>query len=712
MTIKIHLVAILFAISSSALSGYCQDQDSISKYDIEEIVVSAFRTRSNFNDLPHSIQVLLKKDIESIPSENLSDLLKKTSGIDVIEYPGLQSNIGMRGYSPTAHGYTYTMVLINGMPVGTNNIASLDLQMADQVEILKGPFSAFFGSGAMAGIVNIVTPLSKGKIKGSAGLALGSYGTGQAKVRAGGSLGKKMSFDIYAKAMSQQNNFKTGRRNLLKMTDSEKEVMDPLSYNQTFENTSYEKYNAGLRFGWDLNNNWQINLYEDMFMAKDVLMHGTFWGIYGQQQKDLQRMSHNMVLTGQSGRHSLRFSPYFISDKETYFSDLSDDRYTISVNHTNTYGFIMQDEISLGSHSVLFGIDNKSIKYQSMQWSGAETRTAPYQPNHTNISTGTFFQFKMNLLDNKLNLSTGVRYDYIQFKVSDTDYMIASQASEVHHTLNPNLGVQYSILPGLKIHASTGTAFLAPDAFKKTGSYSYTSSYGTSTYKGNPDLKPETSLSADLGLALIKREIGLSADITLFANSHKDMIVFDYSSPDTTTFMNSDNARMNGLEGNLAFDFGVFADYRYSLKLYAGLTHLLKAEVQIDTIVSDMNYVRGNNAAFGIEFRNFKGFAARINARYIGHRLEDNWLYAYDYNTWQKIPYTTASGEPIRQGLINEPILEHPDFMVIDLSCSYTFKNRFKFGLQIQNLADENYTEKDTYYMPGRMITGSFTYQF
>ncbi|MEA1876576.1 MAG: TonB-dependent receptor [Bacteroidota bacterium] len=709
---KIHLFAVLLAITANTLTGYCQDQDSISKYDLEEIVVSAFRTRSNFNDLPHSIQVLLKKDIESIPSENLSDLLKKTSGIDVIEYPGLQSNIGMRGYSPTAHGYTYTMVLINGMPVGTNNISTLDLQMADQVEILKGPFSAFFGSGAMAGIINVVTPVSKGKIKGSAGLSLGSYGASQAKAKAGGSLGEKLSFDFYAKAMNQRNDYKTGKRNLLNMTESEKEIMDPLSYNQIAQNTSYDKYNAGLRLGWKLNKNWEIQLYEDMFMAKDVLMHGTFWGIYGQQQKDLQRLSHNLVLTGQSGKHSLRFSPYFISDEETYFSDLSDDRYTTSVNHTNTYGFIMQDEFTLGNHSVLFGIDNKSYNYQSMIWSGAEIRAVPYFPNHNNMSTGSFIQLKMNLLDNKLNLSTGARYDYIQFKVYDTDYMEANQASEVHNTLNPNLGIQYSILPGLKIHASTGTAFLAPDAFKKTGSYVYTSSYGSRIYKGNADLKPESSLSADLGIAMNKKDLGLSADITWFTNTHRDMIVFDYSSPDTTTFMNSDNAQMNGLEGNFAFDFGVFADYRYSLKLYAGFTHLTKAEVIIDTVVSDMNYVRRNNASFGIEFRNFKGFSARINARYIGRRLEDNWLYAYDYSTWQKIPYTTASGEPIREGLINEAILEHPDFMVIDLSCSYTFKNRFKFGLQIQNLADENYTEKDTYYMPGRMITGSFTYQF
>ncbi len=710
MTIR-HLLAstVLYSVF---LAGSCMGQDTIKKYDLKEVVVTAFRTKSNLGNLPHSIQVLKKKDIECIPSKDLGDILKKTAGMDIVEYPGLKSNIGMRGFAPDAHGSTYTMVLLNGMPVGTQNISTIDLQMAQQIEILKGPFSAFFGSGAMAGIVNIVTPVTRGKLTGNVGIVGGTYGTGQATVNMGGSLGKKLNFDLYAKGFTQQKDFKTGSRNILKMTDLEKEIMDSLSYNKPFLNSSYNKYNAGFRLGWDISKNWQVSLFEDLFLANDVLMNGTFWGIYGQQQKDLQRLSQSMIITGKEGRHSMRFSPYFINDKETYFNDLSEDHYITNVNNANTYGFIIQDEVVLDNHTLVFGIDNKSDRYTSKQWLGRSNPGAPYQPDNTNMATGAFFQYRISLLNNKLNLSTGARYDLISFKIHDTEYMDISKATEIYNTVNPNFGIQYSIIPGLKLHTSAGTAFLAPDAFKKTGTYSFTSTYGAKVYRGNPELKPESSQSVDFGLSFSKRKLGLSADITLFASNHRGMIVYDYSNHDTTTFINSDNGKMSGLEGNLAFDCGVFADYRFSLKLYTNFTHLFRAEFQTGGQISDMKYVRKNNASFGIQFENFKGFTTGLNARYIGHRLEDNWLYMFDYSTNLNVPFTTQEGFPIRQGLINTFVLEHPDFLVIDFSCSYMFMRRWKIGVEIQNLTDENYTEKDSFYMPGRMIFGNLTYQF
>lgn len=707
---KIRTFAFTAGFLAISLAGWSQEQDTIKRYDLNEVVISAFRTRSNFRDLPHSVQVLHKKDIESIPVRDLGDLLKKTAGIDVIEYQGLQSNIGMRGFTPTANGYT--LVLINGLPAGTQNVSTIDLQSAEQVEILKGPFSAFFGSGAMAGIINIVTPVSRGQLTGSAGMTFGSFGTWQARARAGGSLGGRLNFDFHAKAFTQSQDFTTGKNNILRMSDLESEVMDSLSYGQVFGNTSYRKYNTGFRIGWDISKNWQAHWREDLFLAKDVLMHGTFWGIYGQQQKDLQRLSHSLMVTGKQGSHSIRFSPYLISDRETYYSDLSDDRFTTNINLTNTYGFILQDEIVLGNHTLLFGTDNKSGRYESSLWSGRSDPGAPYQPDNSSSGTGVFMQYRANLLSNKLNFSAGVRYDLLTFRILDTEHMDLVKASDVYNTLNPNIGIQYSILPGLRIHTSAGTAFLSPDAFKKTGSYTLSSAWGTKVYRGNPELRPESSTSVDFGLSLGKREQGWSADLTWFGSTHRDMIVSDYSNWDTTSFMNTDHARMNGIEGNLAFDFGVFSDYRYSAILYARFSHLLRAEVKVDSTYGDMRYVRGTNASFGMEFRNFKGFTARLNARYIGHRFEDNWLYDYNYTTWEKVPYLTTGGLPIRPGLIDEAILEHPDFLVMDFSFSYTFRKWIRVGLEIQNLGNENYTEKDAYYMPGRMILGQVTFEF
>ena len=56
--------------------------------------------------------------------------------------------------------YVNWLVLVDGIPVGTDNISTLNLDNTTQVEVLTGPFSSFFGTNAMGGIVNMTTKRS------------------------------------------------------------------------------------------------------------------------------------------------------------------------------------------------------------------------------------------------------------------------------------------------------------------------------------------------------------------------------------------------------------------------------------------------------------------------------------------------------------------------------------------------------------------------
>ncbi len=703
----------LFLIWFIAISSvFAQQNDSIKVIDLEEVTVSAFRLESSMKELPHHVEVLQKKDIQQIPSESVTDLLKKTSGIDIVEYPGLKSNIGMRGFTATAYGNTYTLVLINGIPSGTQNPATIDINNAEQVEILKGPYSSFYGSGAMAGVVNIVTPVSRNELHGNVGVSYGSFQTLSIKANAGGSVTNKLNFDFSARLFSQNNDYKTGGNNLLNMTEREKKIMDEKSYDTTYNNTQYDKYNIGLRVGYDINDNWQVHLYQDLFVANDVYTHGSFWGIYGDMMKDMCRWSQNLNIKGTAGNHSIQFSPYFSNDNEDHFNEISDTNYVTNAYNYKTYGFILQDAYTIGIHKIIIGIDNYSQKYMTKRWFDRETQLAPYQPDYLNMATGTFFQTRSGLLNKKLNITLGGRFDYLSFKLLDTKYMEMENSFETYFSFNPNAGIKYSIMHGLNINASLGTAFLAPDAFKKTGRYSYTSDWGTSNYKGNPELEPEKSFTYDLGFFYANVQRGIWAGLTYFHTNHNGLIVYDRSIPDTISYMNSNKAMMDGVEISFAYDLGSLSGYRYSLKFYCNLTHLLNSEVQTEGITSDIKYVRKNKASFGIEFRNFKGISARLNGRYIGHRYEDNYIYITNYPSYERIPYTTSFGEPIRPDLINDDVLKHPDFLVFDLLYNVTVKKNYLVGLTVQNLFDENYTEKDSYYMPGRMIKGNFTFLF
>ena len=636
--------------------------------------------------------------------------------MDVVQYPGFKTNIGMRGFAPSAHGITYTLVLRNGIPVGTDNLATLGLENVEQVEILKGPYSSFFGSGAMGGVINIQDKRTSGKISGGASVAYGSFNTYKVKANIGGKINSLLNFDFYAGTRARNDNYKTGNNNLLNLFDDEKLIMEDKSYGEEYKDSKYKQYTVGGRLGLQIKNSWGIHLNQNYWTAKDVQTHGNFWGSYSPQGKDIDRWSQSLSVEGLAGNHELRFTPHYSMEKETYQSDLTDESFKNTENNLKTYGFVLQDAIKLGNHRIIVGVDNFTKKYESKMWASDFTTgivgpAAPHQPDYSNMSLGAYFQANINLLDDNLNATIGGRFDNITFKLFETDLLDNEDATESYSVFNPNLGIQYKLPAGFKVHAAVGRAFVAPDAFKMAGQYD-----GWYTYRGNSDLDPETSVTFDFGLGYANRELGLEADVTYFTTDFKDIIVTDYSNADYVTYMNADKAKLNGLEVMFNYDFGALSNYAYSLKLYLDYTHMYDAELTIEgptvSVKEQMKYVRMNKASFGVIFENQKGIFARINARYIGERREDNWLYQTDWVTYERMPYQTEDGQDIRPELINEDVLNHPDYLILDLSASYTIKEKYTIGITIDNLLDDNYMEKDAYYMPGRSIMGSFSIKF
>lgn len=696
MNFKNALFLVVFTVIFNF--AFSQEKDTLRKVDIEKVTVKAFRVNSNFSDLPHKVEVLKSNDIEQIPSESVTEILKKTSSVDVIQYPSMKSQIGMRGFSPSAHSGSYTVMLVNGLPAGTENPSTLGIENAEQVEVMKGPFSSFFGSGAMAGVVNIVTPRSKGEIEGSAGLEYGSFQTRKVKASGGGSLTDNLNFDISASYGDQGKDYQTGSNNLLDTDKTEENIIGEDTRNERFQNTTYQKFNSGLRVGYEINENWQVHSYTDVFLADDVFSNGTFWGVYGDLQKEISRWSQSIHFEGKLDNHSLKIAPYFGNQQMKYYNEVSDTNFVDTKKNFKEYGFIAQDAVKIGSHELILGMDNHSRQYSAQRWEDKQTQAAPYNPDYLNMTTGLFMQAKMKFFDDKLVASAGGRFDHIFLELYDTDYMEHETGKEQHFNFNPKIGLQYTMKENFKLHSSYGTAFIAPDAFQKAGSYSYTSSYGTSTYKGNPDLKPEHSETIDAGVGYNNRNFGISSDLSFFYSQHEDMIVYDRSNENYTSFDNANKAKMKGMEIMFSYDLGAISDYSYSLKFYANLTHLFESKINEgeNEKYENMKYVRKNNGSFGVEYRNFEGAKLRLNSRFIGHRYENNWLGRYD----------------LRTGLENADELKHPQFLVFDLSGSYTFFGKYKLGIKAQNIFDEIYTEKDGYYMPGRTITGSFTYKF
>ncbi|MFT5750143.1 MAG: vitamin B12 transporter [Ancylomarina sp.] len=688
------------------------DSTSVRHLNLNEVQINASRVKAKVKDLPQKVDVITQRVIKVSPANNVADLLKCSSSVDILQYPGVSAVVSMRGFTPSP-SVKYTLILIDGKPSGTDNIASIDLQNVERVEVLKGPFSAQYGSAAMSGVINVVTKKNSGELAGQFGIEYGSFKTSKTNLSMGGALSDKMNFDISLAHNRQAKDYKTGKNNLY---DEEyaKSILDPSTYGERMENTQFETYSVNSRFGFNLSDNWKLDLNGGYYKADDVETPGNFWHTEGMDSKDIERYTLGFDLMGNYNGHQIKFSPFYSNeDNKTY--DVGLDGYGDFVSAFKTYGFQLHDTYQIGDHILALGLDNKTEHYKSENYTIGGELEAPYQPNYKNITTGVYGQSHFKLFNEKLNILLGVRGDNIKFKLEAEKLLGNKKSSEDYWVFTKNFGLKFELFDGFSAHSSWGDAFLAPKAYQVAGEYTR----GSSVTVGNPDLDPEKSNTVDFGFTYNKFKQGINFDLTYFSTHHKDKIIRSTLINHNKSFINAQNAKMKGLELIASYDFGALSDYDYSFRAYLNYTHIIDADLKYKDAQGlnqkgAMRYVRDNTASFGLEFDNLKGFTTRLNGRYIGHRYENNYIYMADYSNWPNITKESIvfNGKEVRSDLIHEELLRHPVSYVFDYSVSYTFKKKYTLGLTVSNLLDENYTEKDAYNMPGRSIMAKFNCRF
>ena len=258
----------------------------------EDVVVTGRRIASRLADTPQKIEVVDATDIERTIAADLTDLLKKNAGVDVIQYSGVLSGIGIRGFRPQFSGINKrSLLLIDGRPAGATNLGTVRLDGFDRVEILKGAASATYGSSAMGGVVNLISRESRGALRGMARLGGGSYGTSDVGGHLGGSAGKRVDFDLGGTLFNQRDDYRMGNG-----------VVRPA--------TRYRTYDGSARVGVDLGA-WRIQGRADGYRGRDIMTPGDLAsGLNAQGQKDLERSTRDVRASGLLSTHAVSLTAY------------------------------------------------------------------------------------------------------------------------------------------------------------------------------------------------------------------------------------------------------------------------------------------------------------------------------------------------------------------------------------------------------------------
>ena len=195
------VLASCFASHAAVAQGAPQ-ADALDLLAQENLVYSATRYAQTLAATPANVSIISRDDIRRYGYRSVPDALKSLPGVydAASQWPAL----GVSGIAVPGDFGSRILYLVNGMPMyeptyGGFFLDYLDIESIDRIEFVKGPGSALYGSGAVVGLVNLITHSGKDAPGSSAALAAGSYGS--AKLYLSGSRqGQKINGYVAASA--------------------------------------------------------------------------------------------------------------------------------------------------------------------------------------------------------------------------------------------------------------------------------------------------------------------------------------------------------------------------------------------------------------------------------------------------------------------------------------------------------------------------------
>ena len=151
-------------------------KDTTNTERLEEVIITATRTKKLISTLPLPAQVISKKEIENINSVRLSDILNEQTGLITVP------EFGVEGIQLQGLDSQYILILIDGVPLIARRGGSLDLNRVTignikQIEIIKGASSSLYGNEALGGVVNIITEDPKNGFNSEINLRSSTFNT-------------------------------------------------------------------------------------------------------------------------------------------------------------------------------------------------------------------------------------------------------------------------------------------------------------------------------------------------------------------------------------------------------------------------------------------------------------------------------------------------------------------------------------------------------
>lgn len=129
--------------------------------ELEEVVVTATRTKEKLKDSSSTINVVSEKEVETVKYRNAAEMLNRLPGVYSHNFNSEEELTSIR--IPTSFASPYTLLLIDGLPAAGFGesagglLKEINADDIERIEVIKGPASALYGNNAIGGVINIIT---------------------------------------------------------------------------------------------------------------------------------------------------------------------------------------------------------------------------------------------------------------------------------------------------------------------------------------------------------------------------------------------------------------------------------------------------------------------------------------------------------------------------------------------------------------------------
>lgn len=534
---------------------------------LDEIILVGTGLPTEVMESPASVNVVGEEEIKRVPPGSVARILNEIPGVRVYE-SGLE-RIMIRGES--SHRVA---IMIDGQQISDHYQYGTPVLISpaaiERIEVVRGPSSVVSGNRAIGGVVNIVTKRGADvpfELTTSTGYLSATDGW-RASANMAGSLGN-MDY---------------------RLTWSQSDLGDRKAVSGTLDNSSIQDRDLSMHMGFELGDHYVGFRAQDFDLAAEVWTGDPNFFI-DLPKRDLRKYSVFYEGTDLTPwMTSLKLDAYTQTVDRLFINDLTIPMgpglamgiLSTSDDEQTTSGFSAKAELSFSASSrSIVGFEYEDDR---MVADKVTTTTSPFGPpvpmtttrsSDATIKTWSIFAQHEQDLSDAMTVFLGGRYYNVQ---SDLDsYVttppfgpptIAPPSSNSDSRFLGSVGLTYKPAEDVTYRASISQGYTYPSLSELY----LTTTAGGGTTIGNPDLKPETSTSYEIGARLDRGAIML--DGTLFYTEAKDYIDRrPTGTPDEMQYVNIAAVKSFGAELGLEVDSGV-----WGLRPYANLALTRRAD--------------------------------------------------------------------------------------------------------------------------------------